>query len=118
MFDVARPRAVRPKNLSVVRPSFRVDEVHHEGIAAMTLHVDCSTCPAKPRACGDCAVGFLLGPVVLAAPSPPAPPSRGTAEVAIEITPEPNLNDAIATFADAGMLPRLRVVPDQVKQAG
>ncbi|TWS19654.1 hypothetical protein FK529_10820 [Tsukamurella asaccharolytica] len=63
----------------------------------MTLHVDCSTCPGKPRACGDCSVGFLLGPPVTAVPG---------------------LNDAIAAFANEGMLPRLRVVPDQAKRAG
>ncbi|KXP04446.1 hypothetical protein HWD35_13350 [Tsukamurella tyrosinosolvens] len=81
----------------------------------MTLHVDCSTCPAKPRACGDCAVGFLLGPVVVAAPPVPgAAEGRGGPSV----TAEPGLSDAIAAFVNEGMLPRLRVVPDQAKRAG
>ncbi len=74
----------------------------------MTLHVDCSTCPGAPRACGDCSVGLLLGPVLSVAP-PPRPVTEH---------PEPGLNDAIATFAGAGMLPGLRVVPDQEKRAG
>lgn len=78
----------------------------------MTLHVDCSTCPAKPRACGDCAVGFLLGPVVVATPPVPGPGGGGASVT------EPGLSDAIAAFANEGMLPRLRVVPDQAKQAG
>ncbi|CAM3769310.1 MULTISPECIES: hypothetical protein [Tsukamurella] len=79
----------------------------------MALHIDCSTCPAKPRACGDCSVGFLLGPVVSVAPeAAPAP------EAGLEVTPEPDLNVAIAHFADAGMLPHLRVVSDQGKRAG
>ncbi|CAM3854496.1 hypothetical protein ACXYTP_14100 [Tsukamurella ocularis] len=81
----------------------------------MTLHVDCSTCPARPRACGDCAVGFLLGPVVVAAPTGPAA-VEGPGEP--PVTAEPGLSDAIAAFANEGMLPRLRVVPDQAKRAG
>lgn len=79
----------------------------------MALHIDCSTCPAKPRACGDCAVGFLLGPVVVAAP--PAPGTGGAGRASVT---EPGLSDAIAAFANEGMLPRLRVVPDQAKHAG
>lgn len=81
----------------------------------MTLHIDCSTCPVKPRACGDCAVGFLLGPVVAA-----APPVGGAGDGpdGPSITVEPDLSDAIAAFANEGMLPRLRVVPDQAKRAG
>jgi len=84
----------------------------------MALHVDCSTCPAKPRACGDCSVGFLLGPVVVAAPtaadvSPPAQVADGSM-----VTADPGLSDAIAAFASEGMLPRLRVVSDQAKRAG
>ncbi len=74
----------------------------------MTLLVDCSTCPAKPRACGECSVGFLLGPA-LVAPSFAAPVTEAA---------DPDLSDAIATFAEEGMLPRLRVVPDQAKRAG
>ncbi|NMD57745.1 MULTISPECIES: hypothetical protein [Tsukamurella] len=81
----------------------------------MTLHVDCSTCPAKPRACGDCSVGFLLGPVVVAAPAVPGA-ADGAGSPAVTV--EPGLSDAIAAFANEGMLPRLRVVPDQAKQAG
>ena len=77
----------------------------------MALHVDCATCPAKPRACGDCSVGFLLGPVVVAAPAAASP-------LAPMITAEPGLNDAIAAFASEGMLPRLRVLSDQYEQAG
>ncbi|GAA1076938.1 hypothetical protein [Tsukamurella spumae] len=77
----------------------------------MALHVDCSTCPGEPRACGDCSVGFLLGPVVAAAPPVEAPPAP-------VIVAEPGLNDAIAAFASQGMLPRLRVVSDQYEQAG
>ncbi|RDH12021.1 hypothetical protein [Tsukamurella pulmonis] len=70
----------------------------------MALHIDCSTCPAKPRACGDCSVGFLLGPLEV-----PADPT---------VTADPDLSDAIAAFAGEGMLPRLRVVPDQAKRVG
>lgn len=75
----------------------------------MTLHIDCSTCPGKPRACGDCAVGLLLGPVVAVAPQVTSEP-EGEGGV--------DLNDAIAAFADAGMLPRLHLVPDQRRRAG
>ncbi|MBS4100138.1 hypothetical protein [Tsukamurella paurometabola] len=81
----------------------------------MTLHVDCSTCPAKPRACDDCAVGFLLGPVVVAAP-PVGDPAEGAGQA--PVTTEPGLSDAIAAFVSEGMLPHLRVVPDQAKRAG
>lgn len=77
----------------------------------MTLLVDCSTCPAKPRACGDCSVGFLLGPAAgLASSDEPS--------VTASVTADPALSDAIATFAGEGMLPHLRVVPDQAKRAG
>lgn len=89
----------------------------------MALHVDCSVCPARPRACGDCSVGLLLGPVVVAAPSVPSSgPTRVRApEGRVEsstITADPGLHEAIAAFAGEGMLPRLRIVPDQVKRAG
>lgn len=85
----------------------------------MALLVDCSACPAKPRACGDCSVGFLLGPVVVAAPAIPAG-AADHAEVTVDsmVTEDRGLGDAIAVFANEGMLPRLRVVSDQAKQAG
>ncbi|MET9327080.1 hypothetical protein [Tsukamurella sp. NPDC003166] len=56
-------------------------------------------------------MGFLLGPVVVAAPAAASPPAPA-------ITAEPGLNDAIAAFASEGMLPLLRAVPDQYEQAG
>lgn len=56
----------------------------------MALHVDCATCPAKPRACGDCSVGFLFRPVAM---DPPP------------VTTEPGLEDAIVTFANAECCP-------------
>lgn len=84
----------------------------------MALHVDCSTCPAKPRACGDCSVGFLLGPVVVAAPAPADAPTPAGGTGDSMVTADPGLSDAIAAFANEGMLPRLRVVSDQAKRAG
>lgn len=78
----------------------------------MALHIDCSTCPAKPRACVDCSIGFLLGPVVAVAPGPDVPAGED------EAASEPDLNVAIAQFAGAGMLPHLRAVPEQGRRAG
>lgn len=85
----------------------------------MTLLVDCSTCPAKPRACGDCSVGFLLGPAAgLASSDEPFDEPFDEPSVTASVTADPALSDAIATFAGEGMLPHLRVVPDQAKRAG
>lgn len=63
------------------------------------LLVDCSRCTARPRACSDCVVAVLLG----------APEGPG------ELAPgEFSLGDdevgALATMADSGLLPPLRLV--------
>lgn len=56
--------------------------------------VDCDRCAVRgPDACGDCVVTVLLG----------APPGE------VELAPSEQV--ALATLADAGLVPPLRLVP-------
>jgi hypothetical protein len=55
--------------------------------------IDCDTCVVKGPACGECVVSVLLGP-------PKAELELDEAE-----------QSALAALADAGMVPRLRLVP-------
>jgi hypothetical protein len=59
-----------------------------------TLIVDCDTCVVRGLACGDCVVSVLLG----------APPS-------VEL--DPFERRAIDVLAGAGLIPRLRLVPEE-----
>lgn len=54
--------------------------------------VDCDTCVVKGAACGECVVSVMLG----------APPSRVELDEAEQ--------RALAVLADAGIVPRLRLV--------
>jgi hypothetical protein len=54
--------------------------------------IDCETCVARDRACGDCVITVLLG-------APPAPVDLDEDERA-----------AIGSLADAGLVPPLRLV--------
>lgn len=56
--------------------------------------IDCSTCVARDRACGDCVITVLLG-------RPPAP-------VELDATEQ----QALDSLAGAGLVPPLRLVPD------
>lgn len=54
--------------------------------------IDCDRCDVRPHACSDCVVSVLLG----------APPTVEWDETE---------RRAVDALADAGMLPRLRLVP-------
>jgi len=70
--------------------------------------IDCDRCQVRPRACGDCVIGVLLG-----APDE-APPSAVRLEA-----PE---RRALDVLADQGLVPRLRLVdppaPGGARRAG
>ena len=55
--------------------------------------IDCDSCEVRGAACGDCVVSVLLGP----------------APAGVEL--DETERAAIAALADAGMVPRLRLVP-------
>ena len=57
------------------------------------LRVDCHGCTARPVACGDCIVTYLLG-------SPPE---------GVELNPQEQA--ALEALADAGLVPALRFHP-------
>lgn len=57
--------------------------------------IDCSTCTVRGDACPDCVVTVLLG-------APPGPLALDTDEAA-----------ALAVLARSGLVPRLRMTPDQ-----
>lgn len=59
-----------------------------------TLIVDCERCTARPRACSECVISALLG-----VPGADAPPTLSSEE-----------QQALGVFADAGLLPPLRLV--------
>lgn len=64
------------------------------------LLIDCDTCAVAGDACSDCVVSLMLGP--------PA----GTVEL------DPVERQALANFAEAGMMPALRLVPVSGRRAG
>ncbi len=55
------------------------------------MHIDCDTCTARGRDCGDCVVTVLLG----------APPEG------VRLTPDEEA--ALAVLADSGLVPPLRM---------
>jgi len=57
--------------------------------------IDCDDCAVRGPACGDCVVSVLLG----------APPTG--------VDLDQTERDALRALADAGMVPRLRVVPTE-----
>ena len=59
-----------------------------------TLTVDCDSCAVRGLACQDCVISVLLG----------APPS-------VEL--DPFERRAIDVLAGAGMVPRLRLLPEE-----
>jgi hypothetical protein len=63
------------------------------------MNVDCAGCVGNPHACGDCSIGFLLGPVMTVTGTGSGEPE------AVEMV------DAIAVFAATGMLSGLRAIP-------
>jgi hypothetical protein len=62
-----------------------------------TLTVDCDTCVVRGRACQDCVISVLLG----------APPN-------VEL--DPVERRAIDVLAGAGLVPRLRLVPEEPEE--
>ncbi|WP_127782463.1 hypothetical protein [Rhodococcus sp. X156] len=69
--------------------------------------IDCDTCAVRDLACGDCVISVLLGH-----PGLPAPATATTglpARSAVEIGAEEQR--AMEVLAEAGMVPRLRLVP-------
>jgi hypothetical protein len=56
--------------------------------------IDCDSCQARPAACGDCVVSFVLGPMPWAAGDGLVDEERA----------------ALAVLADSGLLPPLRLV--------
>lgn len=59
--------------------------------------IDCDSCTARPKACGDCVVTVLLG----------APPQG------VELASEEQ--QALAVLADSGLVPPLRLALEQSK---
>jgi hypothetical protein len=57
--------------------------------------IDCDSCAVRGPACGDCVVSVLLG-------APPTGVELDDAE-----------REALLNLAEAGMVPRLRLVPGQ-----
>jgi hypothetical protein len=62
------------------------------------VHIDCDGCAARGPACGDCVVTVLLG-------APPEGVELDDAE-----------RRAIEALADGGLVPPLRLVPDERPQ--
>lgn len=58
-----------------------------------SLVIDCDSCQVRPRACGDCVVSVLLGPIE---------------DESVEWDAEERR--AMAVLADSGLVPRLRLV--------
>ncbi|HAM44962.1 MAG TPA: hypothetical protein DCM67_08095 [Propionibacteriaceae bacterium] len=59
------------------------------------LHVDCGTCQARGKACAECVISVLLGPM----------PD--------EIDLDEQEQAALAVMADSGLVPPLRLVSGQ-----
>ncbi|ASR34924.1 hypothetical protein BAY61_07945 [Prauserella marina] len=64
-----------------------------------TLVIDCDRCQVRGDACADCVVSVLLG----------APPS---------VEWDSAERHAVDVLAEAGMLPRLRLVEEKPRRAG
>lgn len=63
-----------------------------------SIHVDCNDCAARGPACGDCVISVLLGP--------PGEREFGQEE-----------QRALGVLADAGLVPPLRMVTEDVTGA-
>jgi hypothetical protein len=61
--------------------------------------IDCDTCAVRGLACSDCVVSVLLG-------APPTIELDGTQQAALNV------------LADAGMVPKLRLVPGGADRSG
>ena len=74
----------------MTRPETGPDLPEGSGLDAGTLHIDCDDCAVRGHGCKDCVISVLLG------------------------APETLLADeqrALEVLADAGLAPRLRLVP-------
>lgn len=74
--------------------------------------IDCETCAVRGPACGDCVVSVLLG-----VPSPARPGAPGEAPLDLGADD----HRAIDVLAEAGLVPRLRLVstrPDAPGEGG
>jgi hypothetical protein len=74
----------------MTRAEAEPDPMNPPGADAGTIHIDCDDCAVRGHGCKDCVVSVLLG------------------------TPETLLADerrALEVLADAGLAPRLRLVP-------
>lgn len=67
--------------------------------------IDCETCAVRGPACGDCVVSVLLG-----VPSPARPGAPGGAPLDLGADD----HRAIDVLAEAGLVPRLRLVSTRV----
>ncbi|MGW0175758.1 hypothetical protein ACWDUM_18210 [Rhodococcus sp. NPDC003322] len=68
--------------------------------------VDCSRCAVRDIACGDCVVTVLLG-----YPAPEGSTQTARSGVVARMSIEQDERAAMAALADAGLVPRLRLVP-------
>lgn len=81
--------------------------------------IDCDTCIVRGLACRDCVVSVLLGHPGMPARSDPgtlaagSPPAGATAPVDLDV----DQHRALGVLADAGMVPRLRLVPADQPEA-
>jgi hypothetical protein len=74
----------------MTRAEAEPDPMNPSGAEAGTIHIDCDDCAVRGHGCKDCVVSVLLG------------------------APETLLADerrALEVLADAGLAPRLRLVP-------
>lgn len=69
--------------------------------------IDCDTCAVRDLACQDCVVTVLLGTPPVRGTGPRA--TGGVVEAPLDLAAEDHR--AIDVLADAGMVPRLRLVP-------
>ncbi|MGJ7441419.1 hypothetical protein [Aquipuribacter sp. MA13-6] len=67
--------------------------------------IDCDTCTARPRACGDCVVTHLLSVRPSSVPLEPPSVRRTTDLTASEVA-------AVGVLAAGGLVPPLRLVTD------
>lgn len=69
--------------------------------------IDCDTCVARDLACDDCVISVLLGPPGASAAGDRAAAAAGEQAVDLDAAERA----ALGTLADAGLVPRLRLVP-------
>lgn len=85
---IARHRPPRSRTEHLAMKEATMSERADDG----TLIIDCDSCAVRPTACADCVVSVLLGP-----------PGR--------VEWDADERRAVTALADAGMVPRLRLVP-------